>query len=447
MKQSGNVNSNDRFYFAGDIKFSPHEEGWLVISVHSGNWIVIQTELQKRILEKFIEGHTVGEVIPLITNADEMNQLKALLGAIFARQFASTTEVPKIHYLEGYKMLNCYLTNACNLRCEHCFMHAGQKLQRELTTNEWKRVLKEFHDEGGECVTFSGGEPLMRTDFDEIVKHSAQLGLSVTILSNGILWTKDKIESLAPYIKEIQISVDGVDEQSNALVRGSGYFNKTLESIILFANHGVRTSVATTFTFQNLQENTKDHYRQMVNRIKEQCNNPVFFKLSKKILRGRQTNYTEIENKEYFNRIVEIENSLDPHAKYNNFMEGHTENLVEKNCGFGGISIGADGEVYFCNRISEVDSYGNVKETPLKMFMNIGGELHLKTSVDMLTPCKDCHLRYICCGGCRIDDCNFQGRLIGYQGELEQINCNIENKQRIERKMIDSFNFYYKFDI
>ena len=447
MKQSGNVNGNDRFYFAGEVKFSSCEEGWLVISVHSGNWIVIRTELQKRILEKFIEGHTVGEIIPLITNADEMNQLKALLGAIFARQFASTTEVPEIHYLEGYKMLNCYLTNACNLRCEHCFMHAGRKLQGELTTNEWKKVLKEFHDEGGECVTFSGGEPLMRTDFDEIVKYSAQLGLSVTILSNGILWTKGKIELLAPYIKEIQISLDGVDEQSNAMVRGNGYFNKTLDSVILFANQGVRTSVATTFTFQNLQENTKELYRQMVNRIKERCNNPVFFKLSKKILRGRQTDYTEIENKEYFNRIVEIENNLDPHAKYNNFMEGHTENLVEKNCGFGGISVGADGEVYFCNRISEVDSYGNVKDMPLKKFMNMGRELHQKTSVDMLTPCKDCHLRYICSGGCRIDDCNFQGRLIGHEGELKQINCSLENRQRIERKMIDSFNFYYKFDI
>ena len=63
-----------------------------------------------------------------------------------------------------------------------------------------------------------------------------------------------KIELLAPYIKEIQISLDGVDEQSNAMVRGNGYFNKTLDSVILFANQGVRTSVATTFTFQNLQE-------------------------------------------------------------------------------------------------------------------------------------------------------------------------------------------------
>ena len=89
MKQSGNVNGNDRFYFAGEVKFSSCEEGWLVISVHSGNWIVIRTELQKRILEKFIEGHTVGEIIPLITNADEMNQLKALLGATvnYALQF------------------------------------------------------------------------------------------------------------------------------------------------------------------------------------------------------------------------------------------------------------------------------------------------------------------------------------------------------------------------
>ena len=126
-------------------------------------------------------------------------------------------------------------------------------------------------------------------------------------------------------------------------------------------------------------------------------------------------------------------------------MEGHTPNLVERNCGFGGISIGADGEVYFCNRISEVESYGNIRGHSLKPFMEQGHKLHLQTSADHLSPCATCHLRYICCGGCRIDDSNFQGKLKNHVGPLRQVKCNDESIAALEQKMIDGFMFYYKF--
>jgi len=445
MKKSGSVSSLDRFYFAGDIIFRQCKEGWLVVSIQSANWLVISTNFQKELLERFIAGDTVGDVYSLITSEDEMTQFKTLLAAIFARQFASTEKAPDLQYLEGYKMLNCYLTNSCNLRCEHCFMNSGERLKDELTANEWKRILKEFRAEGGETVTFSGGEPLMNSSFEDLVKYASTSGLLGTVLSNGILWTQEKIKSLSPYISEVQISIDGVDEQTNAKVRGKGHFDKIVDTVILFANEGVRTSVATTFTLKNLENNMDERYKQFVTDIKSQCKYPVFFKLSKKVLKGRDTIYTDSENLEYYHRILKIEQSLDPFAQYNNYMEGHTPNLVERNCGFGGISVGADGEVYYCNRISEVESYGNIKGKPIKQFMDKGHELHLQTSVDALTPCRDCHLRYICCGGCRIDECNFHGKLKGHNGELLQTKCNEESIQRLEQKMIDSFLFYYKF--
>jgi len=126
-------------------------------------------------------------------------------------------------------------------------------------------------------------------------------------------------------------------------------------------------------------------------------------------------------------------------------MEGHTPNLASRNCGFGGLSIGADGKAYFCNRISEVESYGNVRETAVPELMKIGRELHFETGVENINPCKDCFLRYICCGGCRIDDCNFKGKLRGHEGELKQVKCSEEDILRMERKMIDSFKYSYRF--
>lgn len=445
MRQHSELQSTDHLIFSDEIIFQPCDEGWLVISVLTANWMVIRKDLQKHLLQQLISGMSVGEVYISLRTTDEQTQFKQLLAAITARSFAGINIAPVPQYLEGYRMLNIYLTNACNLRCEHCFMRSGKPLDNELPKTEWIRILSEFKQQGGNSVTFSGGEPLMNRDFNDILMHASTLGLETTVLSNGILWTEDRINQLAPYISQIQISIDGFDETSNAKVRGKGHFERIVRNVILFANAGIRTSVATTFTFQNLQYDAAERYQQMVSYIKNQCQHSVFFKLSKKVLQGRNTHYTEAQNKEFFMRIMEIEHALDPDAKYNNFMEGHTPNLIERNCGFGGISIGADGEVYYCNRISEVDSYGNINGRPIKPFMEKGHQLHLQTSVDNLIPCRTCHLRFICCGGCRIDECNFHGKLQNHSGALLQVKCNDDQIRRMERKMIESYLFYYKF--
>lgn len=445
MQQSGSVNSNDRLFFSKEIAFLPFKEERVAVSVNTANWIVLRSEFQQMLFQRLVDGETVGEVCSLITSEGQFEEFRQLLAAITARDFARTDHEPEIKLLEGYKMLNCYLTNACNLRCEHCFMKSGIKLKEELPPTEWLRILTEFREAGGESVTFSGGEPLMNRAFPDILKHANKIGLNVTVLSNGILWSLDMIESLSPYITEIQISIDGVDEESNSVVRGKGHFDKVTDTVVAFANKGVRTSVATTFTLRNLQDNTGERYKRMVEAIKARCENPIFFKLSKRVLWGRNTHYSEEENRQFYNQILEIESCIDEYAQFNNFMEGHTPNLLARNCGFGGISIGADGEVYFCNRISEVESYGNVKGNPLDEFMKIGHDLHLATSVDNLTPCKDCPLRYICSGGCRIDECNFEGKLKAFAGGLVQTKCTREYKERLLRKMEESYNFYYSF--
>lgn len=444
MKQSGSVNSDDRFFFPGEVIFQKCDEGWLAVCPESANWLVLTSDLQQQILEQLVKGNTVGSILEYLSSDDTV-QLKKVLAAITAREFGRTDKSPELYLLEGNKSLNCYLTNACNLQCDHCFMRSGKRLKNELVTEDWNRVLSEFRECGGESVTFTGGEPMMRPDLQEIVQNAHYIGLNTTILTNGILWTNSQIHKLSPFVSEIQISIDGFDEASNAKVRGKGNFDKVINTIVAFANEGVQTSVATTFTFANLCADVGKRYKQMVDNIKSRCDNPVFFKLSKKILQGRNTHYTEEENKIFYKQILEIEQAVDPNAQFENFMEGHTPNLVTRNCGFGGISIGADGEVYYCNRISEVESFGNVRNFTMKHFMSLGHDLHLQTSVDNIVPCKGCYLRNICFGGCRIDDCSFKGNIKKLKGDIIHNKCNENFKRRLIRRMIDSYLYYHTF--
>lgn len=444
---NGELNYDDILHFPNEIVVEEINNFYLVIAVQTANWIVLYNARQIDFLNMLRSGKCIGNVIETVDSEQAMVDLKIVLAAIFARKFAGVNGEVTKEYLEDYKMLNIYITNACNLKCKHCFMLSGNKLENELTLGAWMKVLTSFKENGGEFVTFSGGEPLMFKNFPQIISHAHDLGLKSTVLSNGLLWSDKLIHELAPFIDEIQFSLDGVDEETNSVVRGSGHFEKVVDTIVKFANAGVKTSVATTFTYDNLNENTQTRYKNLVDLIKEKTfGKDVFFKLSKKLLPGRNVNFTAEENEKYSAIIKNIEKHVDENADYDNFLAGHTANLVAINCGLGGISISSDGNVYFCNRINEMEIFGNVTEEPMSFFMEKGKEIHLATSVDNVIPCKDCELRYICDGGCRIDDFDFAGKIQSSVLPYHQISCNDEKKNKLKKRMIDSFNYFYKFD-
>ena len=84
------------------------------------------------------------------------------------------------------------LNNACNLRCSHCYMYAGDITNEELPLSEWKRILTDF--------SHHGGEPLLYPGFAELC-HSH--GYTISVLSNGLLWTESLIERLDGIIAQL----------------------------------------------------------------------------------------------------------------------------------------------------------------------------------------------------------------------------------------------------
>lgn len=441
-QQSREISLRDTLHFPSDIQYIPYSGMILAVAVETANWLVLKDDHAKAYLETLREGKTVGEVLSQINGSEERNDFLKLLSAIMARQFAGLDETPNPVFVEGYKMLNIYLTNACNLSCTHCFMKAGKRLDHELQTEDWIRVLNEFADAGGTSITITGGEPLMYPGFKTVLEAAKQKNFQTTVLTNGILWTDELIDQLSPLMAEVQISIDGVDDASNAKVRTAGVFNKLVDHVIRFSKNGLRVSVATTFTDDNID--SADRYVELLNRINEATNKQVFFKLTKKLLPGRTTNYTAEENKIYENRIRKIEDLIDANAKYEAFMDGHTPNLVAFNCGFGGLSIAADGNVYYCNRVLEIPSQGNVQQHPLAYFLKKGEKAHLATGVDFAEPCKGCALRYICGGGCRIDEFDFKGQNWEQGQTLQQTKCNGLNVYLL-KMMVESYANRYSF--
>lgn len=90
------------------------------------------------------------------------------------------------------------LTHRCNLACVHCYVNLAandrEAQRRELSTEEWCRVVDQIADAGTLWLTITGGEPLLRPDFCEIYEHAHGRGLLLTVYTNATIITEKHLE-------------------------------------------------------------------------------------------------------------------------------------------------------------------------------------------------------------------------------------------------------------
>lgn len=124
------------------------------------------------------------------------------------------------------------LTYACNLQCIHCLSSSGQRDERELSTEEAKRVLDQLRELQVFYINIGGGEPMVRRDFFELVEYSVASGIGVKFSTNGAFIDPEKARRLAAmdYL-DIQISLDGVDAATNDAVRGVGSYDMAIRAM------------------------------------------------------------------------------------------------------------------------------------------------------------------------------------------------------------------------
>ncbi|MBO6209478.1 MAG: radical SAM protein, partial [Schwartzia sp.] len=107
-------------------------------------------------------------------------------------------------------------TNACNMYCAHCYRDAGCKAEDELSTAEAKKMLGEIARAGFKIMIFSGGEPLLRPDIIELVRHASGLGLRPVFGTNGTLITEEKARELKEAgAMGMGISLDSLDAKKH----------------------------------------------------------------------------------------------------------------------------------------------------------------------------------------------------------------------------------------
>ncbi len=148
-------------------------------------------------------------------------------------------------------------TNACNLKCKHCYQEAGTRLKEELDLTARLDIVDQLADEDVFSIAFSGGEPLMDPDLWKVVERTHRRNLYISIATNGTLITKEVAQRMADCgINYVEISLDSTKSEVHDEFRGiPGFWEKAVGGIEnAVAQKDFEVGIAATITQINIKE-------------------------------------------------------------------------------------------------------------------------------------------------------------------------------------------------
>jgi len=118
------------------------------------------------------------------------------------------------------------VTEKCNLRCVMCKQWRSTS-KKELSTDEWKRIIADLRGGGIKNAHFTGGEPLLRGDIADIVRYSDGLGITTGLTTNGMLLAGGTLGKLKDAgLRSIALSMDAVGKGYDRIRGVSGAFGR-----------------------------------------------------------------------------------------------------------------------------------------------------------------------------------------------------------------------------
>lgn len=314
------------------------------------------------------------------------------------------------------------LTNRCNLRCIHCSVDAGSKLNHELSFDDWKDVIDQLAEFMVPTITFTGGEPTLLSFLPQIIQYASLKPISVRLMTNGLCLTDELADKLVSSgLRHVNISIDGASPNTHDKIRGvAGAFKKAIEAVEIFMQHNIFVETTSVICHINEMEITKLVELGKGMNIQNMKFVPVIpmkrgknidvdqsFRIYKGNI-GKLMIYLGGEQIERFNIAERMKN----------------ENVLRCNAGEGVLSVGSDGNVYPCNNFETI-VLGNICAQSLSeiLFQKAGyNEVREHLSIRG-SECEFCPDLERCRGGCA---------MIAYCYSGKYNTCDITRKIFIE---------------
>lgn len=219
----------------------------------------VSDEDGSRIFENAVR--TVSKIYPHVDRRTIAEDLEDLLGVIFEvarggkpsvyiEKMSVRTYAPFMSAPHRVDLMVSAMTDRegkwqCNQKCRFCYA-AGQTLGKscEMTTEEWKSAIDRLKQARVPMVTFTGGEPTLRTDIVELVDYAKWF---VTRLNtNGVALTDELVKGLKDAsLDSLQVTLYSANPAIHNELTGAEHHADTVEGIRRAVEAGLDVSVNT----------------------------------------------------------------------------------------------------------------------------------------------------------------------------------------------------------
>lgn len=229
-----------------------------------------------KMLEFLLSGQKVYDLLQLVGDDEarrsDIHYFFCDLRAIVSGCLREHEERKAIEYYEFNGEFNEYpvlseiaVTYRCNLVCEFCYV--GERGSGELNTRDMKKVIfKIYHEASVPSVSFTGGEPLLRTDITALISYAAKLGLWTNLITNGTLLDDTRVRVLKKVgLSSAQVSIEGPSGEIHDRITGKqGSFDSTVRGIRLLQDAGIPVHTNTTLSRHNIH-----HAKEIISLVKK----------------------------------------------------------------------------------------------------------------------------------------------------------------------------------
>lgn len=301
-------------------------------------------------------------------------------------------------------VLSAYLhvTQRCNLSCAGCYsLDNHRNTLADAPLEDMFHAIDELATAGLARLVVSGGEPFLREDLSEIVRHAkVNRGIqNVTVLSNGTCISQDVLEKMAPYVDCVSVSFDGHSSCSPAYIRQEQRFDDLVAAIRAIQKAGIPAHMIPTVHSKNIDDLAE------------------YVLLSKEL--GATLNFSLLScepNDAVLGDLLPNEDDLQKLGRSLLTLNDGKPILamdapvglnlnVKTNCeaGFRTLSVAADGTIYPCHMLHRPAlAMGNAfTGTMAEAFVSDISKKFRMFDAENFESCASCRHLYLCGGGCR----------------------------------------------
>lgn len=239
------INTNSTFELHEKLVFLRGDDKTMLASTYNSEILMISNQCADILLNAVRDRLTIDDVLDELSDNSDKDY--------FARIFLKLID-KKMIFLEGQHhivnndemKISIDITNDCNLRCTHCCVSAGEGLRgQDLDTVRMKILLDKVIELNPRSICISGGEPLLRSDFEELIIHvSERYSGGLILMTNATLINDENANFICERFDQVDVSIDGVDEASCSLIRGAGVFDQIIRGIKLLKKYNCEHVVA-----------------------------------------------------------------------------------------------------------------------------------------------------------------------------------------------------------